>query len=85
MQAAAGHNVRLAAEKPCGGILDVHQLKKPKRPLGMIEEKIGIGVLADFVARRGAEQVQVFDPEPLRSSSWRFSRKIASSRVMGQV
>ncbi len=55
-----------AAEKTGGSFLDVHRLKKSKHPLGMIEEKIDIGIFAGFVARRGAEQEQVLDTEPLK-------------------
>ncbi len=61
MQAAARHDVGLAAKDDRGALLHVHQLKQAKLALFVIEEQINVGIVCRFAACGRAEQIQMID------------------------
>ncbi len=66
MQAATCHDVRLASQNMGSGLLNIHQSDESERPFRVIEEKIDVGILSRLPSSRGAKEVQMLHPKPLK-------------------
>jgi hypothetical protein len=66
VQAVPRHDIGLSAEDRGSAFFDTHQLEQAKLAPLVIEEQVDVGILAGFVARRRAEQIEVFDAKLLQ-------------------
>ena len=79
MQAAPGHDLRLAAEDFGSALLHVHQLEQAEPTAGVIEEKIDVRICPRVATRGRTEQVQMVDAELLQLG--RMVRSVSTTLI----
>src|ERR1035437_3114894 len=66
MQTVARHDVGLAAQDTGCTLLHLHQFEEPELAFFMIKKQVNVGIVPGLATRGRAEQVELFDAEPLQ-------------------